>query len=520
MAPGSSSPLVDLRAQVIENCEFFSEPHARISLVIAKEPLGTFKAIVLRTKGGIRTVLLSETAPSFYDALQALHVKSAEAVQNYIGANGFALPPSSGNRRSSKHAGGGHDDGHDSDSAASTVTLDDCESLSDDETVSIAPVRREKRSHRKADKSAKTSTAKHKQRHGRTRARSPSSSRHRARSRSTGSSSSDSELHYNPPPIPSHRPPFLNGFAQRLPPRPAQNAFSTMAMGPLPPLPPPPPPPPGPQSRIQRGHLAPGYINIPPPPPRPFFPFHNNQSNNNNNNKTPFTVPPPPLPLPPTTQTTITPAPTPTPTPTTMHDIILQIHWRHHGERRTLEQTPQITIARLQHAALAFVRRQAAGFVHVPSPQQDLPGYYRAALAGLKAAVRSVVVDGVAYDLTGGVQQVGAGGGGGNLTRLVEALSSPSSSSSEKGAGMGLPRFEVEGCGGGDFGNGGGVSPVLVRQGSGSGSGSGLGQQQQQQPGAGAGPPPRMVFPLAPGGLSNHNPPVYGQAAGQPQLLG
>jgi Wiskott-Aldrich syndrome protein len=177
-------------------------PHARISLVIAKEPLGNFKAIVLRTDYDARVALLSETAPSLDDALQALHVRSAEAVQNYIGTNGFAF-------RSSKRRS--RDIGYDSDSASSSVTLDDCESLSDNETVSVTSVGRAKRSsRRKADKAAKRSAGKHKARHGRSRSRSPSFSTTRARSHSTcSSSSSELEPNYDPTTMPPGRAPLL-----------------------------------------------------------------------------------------------------------------------------------------------------------------------------------------------------------------------------------------------------------------------------------------------------------------------
>ncbi|KAG7290974.1 hypothetical protein NEMBOFW57_000981 [Staphylotrichum longicolle] len=249
MAPSASPLPIDLRAQVIENCEFYSGPHAHISLVIAKQPVGTWKAYVFRTVNGTREALLSETAPSLPDALQALHVKSAEAVQNYIGSNGFALV-SGIKKRGARRGGSSHDDGHDSDSTSSTVTLDDCESLSDDETISVTSVGRAKRSRRKADRPGKASSSKHKPRHGRPRSRSPSFSAARARSRSrsrsryTCSSSSESDLDdYSPPIIPSRRPPFLNAFTQRLPPRPPQNGFSTFLAGHHPPPPPPPGPP-------------------------------------------------------------------------------------------------------------------------------------------------------------------------------------------------------------------------------------------------------------------------------------
>ncbi|KAK4123264.1 hypothetical protein N657DRAFT_681381 [Parathielavia appendiculata] len=473
MASGGPSPAVDLRAQVIENCEFFSGRYARISLVIAKEPLGSFKAIVLRTENGVRDALLSETAPSFYEALQALHVKSAEAVQNYIGTNGFAVP-SSVKKPNSKHFGS-RDDGHESDSASSALTLDECESLSDNETISVTSVGREKRTRRKADQSAKTSAPEHKSRQGRPSSPSPSFSTTRARSRSSCSTSSDSELHYEDPSIP-RRPPFLNVFSQRVPPGPPQFTPSgSFPRGP----PPPPPPPSGPLGDIS---TVPRYI----PPMRPIPP------------PTSFTIvdkrPPPRAPaimtITPTSTPTTPPTnrpPTTTTTQTQQHDIILLIRWRYHGERRALEQASHMTVRGIQLAALSFVQRQAAFFANVP-PEGTLA--HRVALAGLKAAVRSVVVDGVVYDLTGYAAE-------GDLTRLVAGLCASSSSGASKADGV--PRFEVEvwNVGGSVGGHGEGVVGgvgVPVRLGSGAG-----GVSSQGAVGAAS----RMVFPPPPGVFPN-----------------
>ncbi|KAH6849727.1 hypothetical protein B0I37DRAFT_413182 [Chaetomium sp. MPI-CAGE-AT-0009] len=520
MVPGASSTVVDLRAQVIENCEFFSGIPARISLVVAKEPLGTFKGIVLKTENGIREAVLAETAPSYDDALRALLIKSAEAVQNYINTNGFALPSSvkSQNSKPSRY-----DDSHESDS--STVTLDDCESLSDDETVSVTSVGRVKRSRRRranrANRAGKTSSTKHKTRQGRTRSRSPSFSTTRARSRSSCSSSSEYELHYDPPVPPSQRPPFLNAFHQRMPPRPPQNTFST-----LPTAPPPRPPPPAGHQGLPPNGFAPAMTMPPPPPPPAPFSFANKLPPN------------PPLPTATLTTTPTSPAannsnnnnPTPhhnpnpnhsTPQPT--HDLILHIRWRHHGERRTLEQIPTggsgggISARSLQQAALAFVRRQPASF------SQQVPGGAGAGggagssstnnnthlrLAGLRAAVRAVVVDGVVYDLGGWV--------GDDLTRVVEGLKGGGGASGGAGAGAGegvgmLPRFEVEVWNEGFGMMGGGHPPAAAagglvngRAGLGLGSPGGGGGGVAGSHGVGGfGPGPRMVFPSS-GGLASN----------------
>lgn len=81
----------------IDNCSFFSARDAHIGVILTREPLGNFKAVVIRAeKGGHRDALLSsESAETVQKAYELLLVKSADAVQNYITGNGFELPPCS-----------------------------------------------------------------------------------------------------------------------------------------------------------------------------------------------------------------------------------------------------------------------------------------------------------------------------------------------------------------------------------------------------------------------------------------
>ncbi|KAG6364479.1 hypothetical protein INS49_006080 [Diaporthe citri] len=85
------------REQIVDNCSFFSARDAHIGVILTREPLGNFKAVVIRAeKGGQRDALLSsESAETVQKAYELLLVKSADAVQNYITANGFELPPCS-----------------------------------------------------------------------------------------------------------------------------------------------------------------------------------------------------------------------------------------------------------------------------------------------------------------------------------------------------------------------------------------------------------------------------------------
>ncbi|GAB1320106.1 hypothetical protein MFIFM68171_10316 [Madurella fahalii] len=469
MAPATSLSLMDLRAQIVENCQFFSRSDATISLVIAKEPLGSFKAIVLRAEAGIRGALLSETAPFVYDAVLALHVKSAEAVQNYIANNGFAPVPSV---KSRFKQGGSHEDEGNSDAASvsSTVTVDDCESLSDNETVSVTSVCRTKhQNHRKAGRSTKRRSRQ---------PRSPSPF-----SRSVESESEDDfdfERARGIPPLPIRRPPFFNGFSPGTirpggyapHPRLQHNkhrsfpALSSMGTtpAPAPPFPSATPssststspatnPPPS-YHLLGMGHAGANTVtSLPPQPPKP-----------------PAAAPVPAAvpvmataPMP-----TLPPHFNPNPTITNpqqphLIDTILLIHWRrprdhhhHHNNnnnnsssssnalsthRAALQQLPSpLTVRRLQDAALAYVRRQ-------PEHHKDMLLLHlhtkNNSTWQLRAVVKKLVVSSGGGGGAGGGEEeydLSGYGGGADLTRLVAA---------GKGKGNGeLPRVEVEvfGC--------------------------------------------------------------------------
>ncbi|KAL1866209.1 hypothetical protein Daus18300_006873 [Diaporthe australafricana] len=85
------------RAQIVENCSFFSARDAHIGVILTREPLGNFKTVVIRAEqGGRRDALLSsESADTVQKAYELLLVKSADAVQNYITTNGFEFAPCS-----------------------------------------------------------------------------------------------------------------------------------------------------------------------------------------------------------------------------------------------------------------------------------------------------------------------------------------------------------------------------------------------------------------------------------------
>lgn len=416
--------------------------------------------------------MLSAAAPRYEDALALLLTKSAEAVQEHVDAHGFGLVSQFKEQRVKPD----DDLEFEKDSGSSTVTLDDCESLSDDETVSITSVGQAKRKSRRRietrrspAKTRPSTKAKNnglhlKERRGRSRSRSPFTSpvtRTRSRSIRSNTSSSDSESgcesRYNhppppPPPPPSRRMPLLGAFGKpansaNIHPRPMPPGFPNFTAkypitSALPPLPPPPPPPP--PSSIS---CAPRYmtrpLSLPPvPPTNVSYPPGNNTTNSSSANNPPIRphrfIPPPPPPPPPAPAPSTQPTQNqPQPQPKT-HDIVLLIRWRHHSECRVLERLPLYAHS-IQRAALFYIQRKPNSFEAF-----DPSASPRAPFAGLMAALRSVSVDGVVYNLdswsieSSTVTPVDGGNKEADLTRIVEGLLPSTSSSSV------IPVFEVE----------------------------------------------------------------------------
>lgn len=120
----------------IDNCSFFSARDAHIGVILTREPIGNFKAVVIRAeKGGQRDALLSsESAETIQKAYELLLVKSADAVQNYITANGFELPPCS---KRIDNVADDDDDGVSSVSSASEVMDGDLDKDLEDSTLSF-----------------------------------------------------------------------------------------------------------------------------------------------------------------------------------------------------------------------------------------------------------------------------------------------------------------------------------------------------------------------------------------------
>ncbi|KAI1483970.1 hypothetical protein F4774DRAFT_423484 [Daldinia eschscholtzii] len=87
MAP--SAVVFDYRGQI-----FFLAKHDVVSVVTGKDVLGDFKAYAIRSNQSSRDALLSsEPRATPLLALESLHMKSCEAVQQFITTNGFSFPP-------------------------------------------------------------------------------------------------------------------------------------------------------------------------------------------------------------------------------------------------------------------------------------------------------------------------------------------------------------------------------------------------------------------------------------------
>ncbi|KUI58819.1 hypothetical protein VP1G_06079 [Cytospora mali] len=130
------TPPVVLRSQIVG---------AQLSVILTREPLGTYKAIILRSEfGSQREVLLSsESADTVHRAFELLLVRSADAVQNYITTNGFEYAPVSKKIEDIVIDADGDDNDDDGvSSVSSSEILDDDRDNKDldDSTLSLSEV--------------------------------------------------------------------------------------------------------------------------------------------------------------------------------------------------------------------------------------------------------------------------------------------------------------------------------------------------------------------------------------------
>ncbi|KAL1875909.1 hypothetical protein VTK73DRAFT_9764 [Phialemonium thermophilum] len=370
----------DLRVQILENCRFISRPNSQFMIITTREPLGTFKAITLRTEKNKReTFLAGSSRASVQEALESLHSKSAEASQQYIEINGFEYifkikkhnPKDADDE--AERPGSAFSTAHISDSDSST-----CEVLSDDETVSVTSDSG-KKEQTKGDSGLERRNANEKGKRGR---RSWSPSRSRSPSSSPGSSGADDDDKRRGPyptvPLSTAQTGFL--VQQRpTPPGWMNNAVRVQVTnhdGPAPP----------PRDPVRRGEGA--DVGIPLPPPSPPCPPHSQAKPHR---------------------------------PAGSYDVILHIKWLGHGEQRVIDQALP-SIRAIQVTALEYVRRNPYAF-HSVSFTETSPG----AMMSLRATVRRATVNGdVTYELSPAF-------GGDDLRKLVNFTSANCT-----------PRFEVD----------------------------------------------------------------------------
>ncbi|KAI1460673.1 hypothetical protein F4805DRAFT_372002 [Annulohypoxylon moriforme] len=92
--PPESFARFDFRSQIIDNCEFFVSKYDVVQVITTKVGTGSYVAYAVRSNEKSRDALLcSERCAVVQDAIESLHNKSCEAVQNYVNTNGFSYPP-------------------------------------------------------------------------------------------------------------------------------------------------------------------------------------------------------------------------------------------------------------------------------------------------------------------------------------------------------------------------------------------------------------------------------------------
>ncbi|KAK4448570.1 hypothetical protein QBC34DRAFT_426321 [Podospora aff. communis PSN243] len=392
-----------LREQTIENCGFLSVPHARIYLIVAKEPLGGFKAIAAKAEDGRREALLSESGANVQEALQRLFLRSAEAVQHHITANGFDFAPEK-------------DDDSDFGSVSGRAQDDDDastdESLSDNETVSVASTSKANHNSRRVRQSGKANNkapvpARANTRRPRSRSPSPSTARSASASSSRASSPDASRggpdashVRWRAPPHPGYgmqiRPPHMHtpwrsdpNLSRQSFPRPPVFMGNPVA-NPLtnPGLPP-----------------APSTLSVPPAAALPGAPLPTTKV---------FQDVFPPAPAPAKPQQPSPPFPGKQQAPTTLlRDVRLRFRFEggKQPERRVLEQMP-LTMRGVHNAAAAYLRRQSRNNSVWPA----------------RVSVRQIIIGDVEYDLSGYR--------GDDLRPLMDSHAS--------GSGTVVPEFEIE----------------------------------------------------------------------------
>ncbi len=336
---------------------FFSQGFADISIVTAREPLGKYRAMILRGENKRREVLLSETGSSLLDALQLLHASSAEAVQNHISTYGYDYVRKFKRRLGKRKDANADDDSEYWSSDDSALALSDMVSNEDSDSEA-------------GGDDAKSAAAAKGSRASRVAAKSGG---RKPRSRSPSplcadDDSSDSDVRGGARP----RKGLAGSPVKFITPPPP---FVHRPGNPLANMPPPPPP----------NWLAMNYPPAPPPPPGPL-------------SGSAMRIPPPPMPMsllqPATGQRKLAAAMARTSTPQPQpRDVRLHIIWPGQGDVRIFDHSAPLRRS-LTDTALNYVRSHGPLFGFSDNSGADSRTW------GLAATVRRAVFGAESYDMT------------------------------------------------------------------------------------------------------------------------
>ncbi|KAI1646384.1 uncharacterized protein F4817DRAFT_146553 [Daldinia loculata] len=396
MAP--STVVFDYRGQIVDNCEFFLAKHDVVSVVTVKDVLGDYKAYAIRSNQSSRDALLSsEPRATPLLAVESLHTKSCEAVQQFITTNGFSFPPDSKKTRfddDDEDEDEDEDDGNDDDDIASIFS----NILSDRPALSTAVPSYKASSDSEVKMTPATSTSTVPVTYGREirDERSNNISKPRTNPPPPGRQSPEAFI------FPNIRPPYTLSQAEEL--------VMELMNGPLSnnyprfpgPPPPPPPPPPGYNTAPKPQPAVPSWPPVargPSLPPTNFSPP--------GSRGLPRGQPPAAAAFPPAGPR--------------VYDIALTIRWLGHGEARVLASC-KASVQALKNTAITYVTRHAGAFDKDGAPPNRNNPKWMGCARLRRASIRNVNDE--EYDLNMELYQDD------DLTRFC--------------GGRGIPRFEVE----------------------------------------------------------------------------
>ncbi|KAK6950142.1 hypothetical protein Daesc_008468 [Daldinia eschscholtzii] len=421
MLPGMLAQRRDLD---FHNCEFFLAKHDVVSVVTGKDVLGDFKAYAIRSNQSSRDALLSsEPRATPLLALESLHMKSCEAVQQFITTNGFSFPPDPKKTRfedddDDEDDEDDEEDGNDDDDIASIFS----NLLSDRPVLPPVAMPYKKRSDGEVKMTPASSAV-------------PVTHGREVRDERSNNIGRPRTNPPPPPPPPGRQSPEGFIFQNVKPPytlSQTEELVMELMNGPLPNNfprtsgpPPPPPPPSGYSSAAQAQAQAPkppsAIPSWPPvprgmsvPPPGNYSPANARSIPRQAHNY-------PPMGPSPARNGSGSGSGGPMVHNARMYDIALTIRWLGHGEARVLASC-KASVQALKSTAVTYVTRHASAFDKEGSPPNRNNPMWTGAVRLRRASMRSLHDE--EYDLNMELYQED------DLTRFC--------------SGRGMPKFEVE----------------------------------------------------------------------------